>query len=411
MDTPNRIVVVGAGLAGAKTVEHLRALGFTGSLTLVGSEAEVPYERPPLSKDYLAGAAEVDDFQVHPLQWYRDNDIDLRSNTEATAIHTKARTVLLSSGEELHYDALVLATGSSPRRATLAGAEGTGVLYLRNRQDSDKIREAITAGKTLTIIGGGWIGLEVAAAARNAGADVTVLERSHLPLANTVGNRAAEVLADLHREHGVDLRTNTEAARIILEDNAVAGVELKDGTELSSDCVLMSIGAVPNTHLAKEAGLSIEAGGVAVDSALRSSDPAIFAVGDIAAQDHPVLGSRVRVEHWASALNQPEAVAHTILGKSTDYEQLPYFFTDQYDLGMEYLGAAPVGAETDVVIRGDLGSREFIVFYLDTDGAIAAAMAVNMWDVIDAVQPLIIEKTRVEPSRLADPRISLSDIC
>jgi 3-phenylpropionate/trans-cinnamate dioxygenase ferredoxin reductase subunit len=410
MSTPESIVVIGAGLAGAKTVEELRALGFTGPITLIGEEPHAPYERPALSKEYLAGSAEFADSLVHPLEWYAENNIDLRLNTSTVAIDTTAHTVALSDGSTVNYGALVLATGATPRRAAIPGADAEGVLYLRTKDDSDAIRAVAVKGKKLAIIGGGWIGLEVASGARNAGAEVAVLELDPLPLARIVGDRAAEAFASLHRTNGVDLHTNAEVAEILVADGHVTGVKLKDGTTIDADSVLVGIGAVPNIALAETAGLIIDAGGVAVDAQLRTSDADVFAVGDIAAQDHPVLGRRVRVEHWATALNQPKAVAATLTGTNTDYTELPYFFTDQYDLGMEYIGSIPREIQPEVVFRGDLETREFIAFYLNADGAVLAAMAVNIWDVIDDIKALILAGKSVNRARLEDSSVAISEL-
>lgn len=410
MSTPESIVIVGAGLAGAKTAEELRSLGFAGPLTLIGVESQTPYERPPLSKEYLAGSADFADSLVHPLEWYADNTIDLRLSTSATAFDTTAHMVTLSDGSTVGYGALVLATGASPRRASIPGADAEGVLYLRTKDDSDAIRAAAVKGRKLAIIGGGWIGLEVASAARNAGAEVAVLELDPLPLARIVGDRAAEVFASLHRKNGVDLHTNAEAAAILLADGHVTGVKLKDGTVIDADSVLVGIGAIPNIGIAEAAGLTIDAGGVAVDAQLRTSDADVFAIGDIAAQDHPILDRRIRVEHWATALTQPKAVAATLTGTDTDYTELPYFFTDQYDLGMEYIGSVPRGVRPEVVFRGDLETREFIAFYLDADGAILAAMAVNIWDVIDDIKALILAGKPVERARLEDSAVAIGDL-
>lgn len=410
MSTPESIVVIGAGLAGAKTVERLRGLGYAGSLTLIGDESQAPYERPPLSKEYLAGSVDFADALAHPLEWYRDKDIDLRLTTSVTAIDPAAHAVTLSDGTTLSYGALVLATGASPRRASVPGADAAGVLYLRTKDDADALRTAAAKGRKLAIIGGGWIGLEVAAGARNAGAEVTVLELDPLPLTRIIGDRAAKAFASLHRENGVDLRTSAEAAEILVADGHITGVKLKDGATVEADSVLVGIGAVPNIALAEAAGLSIEAGGIAVDAQLRTSDADIFAIGDIAAQDHPVLGRRIRVEHWATALNQPKAVTRTLTGDATEYTELPYFFTDQYDLGMEYIGAVPRGVQPEVVIRGDLDAREFIAFYLDDEGAILAAMAVNIWDVIDDIKALILAGRPVERARLEDSDVAIGEL-
>ncbi|WP_193105717.1 NAD(P)/FAD-dependent oxidoreductase [Brachybacterium sp. FME24] len=410
MTAQQSIVVIGAGLAGAKTVGSLRARGHTGPLTLIGRESHLPYERPPLSKEYLSGEGSFEDALVHPEQWYLDRQIDLRLGTSATAIDTAARTITLEDGSTLPYDSLVLATGSSPRRSELPGADAAGVLYLRSREDADAIRPLAATGTRIVVIGGGWIGLEVAAVTRAGGAEVTVLERGHLPLARILGDKIAQVYADLHLDHGVQLLTDTEAAEILVQDGRATGVRLVDGRTLEADAVVVGIGAVPHLELAEAAGLTLEQGGVAVDASLRSSDPDVYAVGDIAAHQHPLLGRRVRVEHWATALNQPKAVARTILGTITEYTELPYFYTDQYDLGMEYLGSAPQDQVADVVVRGDLDSREFIAFWRDRDEALLAVMAVNIWDVIDQVKPVLTEGRPVDAARLSDPAVALSDL-
>ncbi|MGI5951399.1 MAG: NAD(P)/FAD-dependent oxidoreductase [Brooklawnia sp.] len=410
MNAPQRIVIIGGGLAGAKTVEALRANGHAGTITLLGAETHLPYERPPLSKSYLAGETPFDDAVVHPQQWYTEQDIDLRLGTRATGVDRAARTISTLDGSTLPYDTLVLATGSTPRRSRLPGAEADGVYYLRTKDDSDAIRSLITPDSRLVLIGGGWIGLEVASIARSAGARVTVLELAELPLAHILGNQVAQVFADLHRQHGVDLLTSAEAAEILTSDGRATGVRLTDDREILGDAVIVGIGAIPNLELAEDAGLELASGGVAVDAALRTSDPAIYAVGDIAAHDHPLLGRRIRIEHWANALNQPTALAATILGQTTEYAELPYFYTDQYDLGMEYLGLAPHDEVADVVIRGELAQREFIAFWRDRAQVVLAVMAVNIWDVIDEVKPLLTERRPVDRDRLADPDVPLSEL-
>jgi NADPH-dependent 2,4-dienoyl-CoA reductase/sulfur reductase-like enzyme len=397
--TPSSVVIVGGGLAGAKTAEALREKGYDGPVTLIGAEDHLPYERPPLSKDYLAGKAEFDDAVVHPAEWYDEHNVTLRLGTEVTAVHPDQSEVELAGGERLEYGALVLATGSSPRRLPIPGADTA--LTLRNREDSDAIRATFGEGKRLVIVGAGWIGLEVAAAARDKGTEVTVLESAELPLLAVLGRDMAAVFADLHREHKVDLRFGVSVAEI-----APDGVTLDDGTKFPADAVLLGVGAAPNTALAKAAGLSVD-NGVLVDSALRTSDPAIFAVGDIANHDHPVLGRRVRVEHWATALNQPAAAAAAIVGSADDgYRELPYFFSDQYDLGMEYIGLA--GADARVVTRGDVAGREFVAFWLDGDDRLLASMNVNVWDVVDEIKPLIGHP--VDAAKLADPDVPYAEV-
>ncbi len=398
-------VVVGGGLAGAKAVEALRDQGFEGRLVLLGAEQHLPYERPPLSKGYLQTGEGLDEATVHTREWYSDHDVDLRLGTRAASIDREAHEVVLESGERLAYDRLLLATGSSPRHVSLPGADLEGVVTLRTIEDSDRLRAEFHEGARIVLVGGGWIGLEVAAAARIAGADVTVLEALDLPLFRVLGPMMAKVFADLHREHGVDLRTAVKVDGF--EGNgAVSGVRLADGSVIGSDLVVVGIGAAPNIELAEGAGLDVN-NGILVDAQGRTSDPDIFAVGDVANEDHPFLKRRVRVEHWANALNQPAAVAAGMLDREGGYDELPYFFTDQYDLGMEYIG---LGDPTDdVVVRGDLAKREFIAFWL-RDWRVVAAMSVNVWDVVDDLKGIIRSRARVDLDRLHDATVPLSEL-
>src|SRR4051812_22531226 len=400
-DAPESIVIVGAGLAGAKAAEALRERGYEGPVALLGDEAELPYERPPLSKGYLAGKAAFDDAVVHPAAWYDEQRIDLRLGAHVTAIDRDRREVELAGGERMPYGALLLATGAEPRRLPIPGADTA--LALRTRADSDAIRATFGEGRRLVLIGAGWIGLEVAAAARTAGTDVTVLEAAELPLLAVLGEQMATVFADLHREHGVDLRLGASVAAIEAD-----GVRLADGSLVPADAVVVGVGVRPRTELAEAAGLEVD-NGVLVDAQLRTSDPAIFAVGDIANQDHPVLGRRIRVEPWAAALNQGPAAAAAILGGTEPYGALPYFFSDQYDLGMEYVGHATPGSYTQVVVRGDRKTREFVAFWLDDADRIRAAMNVNVWDVVDELKPLIVNGTPMDPAKLADPDVAFAE--
>lgn len=409
MTTPQHVVIAGGGLAGAKTAEALHELGFHGTITLVGAEPHAPYERPPLSKDYLMGKSSLDDATVHPQEWYEQNGISLTLGTRVSSVDAQAHEVRLADGTVLRYDKLVLATGSTARRLALPGADADGVHYLRTVEESDAIRSTFGAGRRLVIIGGGWIGLEVAAAARAADTAVTVIEASELPLLGVLGPELAQVFAGLHRDNGVDLRVNARTAEITTEEGRAAGVRLEDGTVIEADAVAVGIGVAPEIALAEQAGLDLD-NGVLVDASLRTSDPDIYAVGDIANHDHPVLGRRVRVEHWANALNQPRVAAAALLGGSDPYTELPYFFTDQYDLGMEYIGYAPRGGYERVVVRGDLDTREFVAFWLTGDHRIAAAMNVNVWDVVDQIKPLIADRRQIDPDRLADPSIDYTDL-
>jgi 3-phenylpropionate/trans-cinnamate dioxygenase ferredoxin reductase subunit len=407
MPAPSAFVIAGGGLAGAKAAEALREQGFGGRIVLVGEEGIRPYERPPLSKDYLQGKTGRDTIFVHPPDWYASHAVELRLGTTVTAIDRDRREVALSGGDRLGYDKLLLATGSSPRRLRLPGADADGVLYLRRAADSDRIRDTFASASRVLIVGAGWIGLEVAAAARAAGVDVTVLEASELPLLHVLGPQVAPVFAGLHREHGVDLRLGVQVAEITGSGGRASGARLTDGTRIGADTVIVGVGAAPNTGLAEAAGLDVR-NGVVTDASLRTSDPAIYAAGDIASAFHPLLGTHLRVEHWANALHQPETAAASMLGQDASYDRVPYFYTDQYDLGMEYAGYAGPGGYDDVVFRGDVGKREFIAFWM-SQGRVVAGMNVNVWDVTEAIQDLIRSGKIADPARLADPAVPLDE--
>jgi 3-phenylpropionate/trans-cinnamate dioxygenase ferredoxin reductase subunit len=400
-------VIAGAGLAGAKAAETLREEGFTGPLLLIGDEAERPYERPPLSKDYLLGKAERETIYVHPRSWYAENGVDLRLGRRVTGIDPAAHDVTLDDGSRVGYAKLLVATGSSPRRLPLAGADAGGVLYLRRVGDSDQIRLAFQTASRVVVIGAGWIGLETAAAARAAGAEVTILEAAELPLLRVLGREVAQVFAGLHRDHGVDLRFGVRVAEITESGGRAHGVRLADGSRIAADVIIVGVGITPNSQLAEAAGLEI-GNGIVVDARLCSSDPDIFAAGDVANAYHPVFGKHIRVEHWANALHQPQAAARAMLGQDAVYDQVPYFYTDQYDLGMEYAGYVEPSGYGQVVFRGDVGRREFIAFWL-ARGRVLAGMNVNIWDVSDTIQAIVRGGRTVDPSRLADPDVPLGE--
>ena len=380
--------IVGAGLAGARAAETLRAEGFDGRVVLFGAEAHLPYERPALSKGYLQGTAEAP--FVHPAEWYAEQDVDLRLGTRVTALDPSAHEVETAEGERLRYTKLLLTTGSSVRK--LADA-----VTLRTLDDSDRLRAAFREGVRVVIVGAGWIGLEVAAAARAAGAEVTVLEQAAAPLLAVLGPEMAAVFARLHVEHGVDLRCGVTVRAV--KSDAV----LLDDETIPADLVVAGIGVTPDVDLARAAGLAVD-NGVVVDEHLRSSAPDVWAAGDVANAYHPFAGRHVRVEHWANALHQPVVAAQAMLGKDAVYDRLPYFFTDQYDLGMEYTGFG--GGE--VVVRGD--EREFVAFWL-RDGRLTAAMNVNVWTgVPEVARRLIRSGTRLDAVALADPAVPLEDM-
>ncbi|WP_066365466.1 NAD(P)/FAD-dependent oxidoreductase [Herbidospora mongoliensis] len=394
-------VIIGAGLAGAKAATTLREEGHQGGVTLIGAEHERPYERPPLSKGYLQGSSELEKVYVHPEGWYRDNDVDLRLGTAATRIDRAAKEVVLGTGERVAYEKLLIATGATPRPLPFEGADLDGVHYLRTVADSQALRAAFAHGGNVVVIGGGWIGLETAAAARKAGCDVTVVEPMATPLLKTLGAEMGEIFAGVHRRNGVDLRLNTKVARLA-GDGHVREVVLENGETIAADDVIGGIGAAPNVELARDAGLEI-GGGILVDASLRSSDPDIYAAGDVAEAFHPLLGRRIRVEHWANALNQGPVAAKAMLGQDVVYDRVPYFYTDQFEIGMEFSGDI-TGAD-DLVVRGS--DLEFIAFWL-REGKVVAGMNVNVWDVVGDIQKLIRSGETADPKRLADTETPLA---
>lgn len=408
MDDVSRVVIVGAGLAGATAAQGLRERGFDGRIAVVGDEPHRPYERPPLSKEFLMGTTDEEGLYVHAADWYADHDVELRLNATVSALDRGTREAVLMTGARLPYDALLLATGSSPRRLGVPGADLDGVHYLRRLDDSVSLRAAFAKAGRVVMVGAGWIGLETAAAARDAGLHVTLLESGELPLLRVLGPEVAGIFADLHRANGVDLRTGVTVERLVGVDGSVTGVRLGDGTELPADLVVVGVGIAPNDSLARDAGLTVD-NGVVVDERLCSSDPAVFAVGDVANAWHPLLGRRLRVEHWANARRQGSTVARTMLGQDVSYDRLPYFFSDQYDLGIEYTGYVHPGGYDRVVFRGSAEAGKFIVFWL-ASGRVLAGMNANVWDVSSAIEALVSSGAPVDADRLQDSSTPLDEI-
>ena len=402
-------VVVGGGLAGGKAVETLREEGFTGPVVLVTAEEELPYERPPLSKGYLLGKEPRDQAYVHDRDWYHERSVELRLGTRVVAIDRSAQEVVLDGGERVAYERLLLATGSAVRRLDVPGSDLDGVLYLRELRDADRIKAVLEGRGRVAVVGGGWIGLEVAAAARTYGCEVTLVEAAPLPLLGVLGEEVGRTFADLHREHGVDLLLSTGVAELVGEGGRVTGLVTDGGRRVAADAVVVGIGVRPLTDLAESAGLEVD-NGVLVDQSLRTSDPAVFAAGDVANAYNPLLGRRVRVEHWANALHGGPAAARAMLGQDVVYDRLPYFFSDQYDLGMEYVGQPAPGEVDRVVLRGDVAGRAFQAFWL-SGGRIVAGMHANLWDEgIDPVKALVAERVEVDPDRLADAGVPLAEV-
>jgi 3-phenylpropionate/trans-cinnamate dioxygenase ferredoxin reductase subunit len=404
-------VIVGAGLAGAKAAEGLREAGFDGRILLIGEEVERPYERPPLSKGYLLGTEPREKAYVHDAEWYPSNDVELMLGVRATGLDPASHTLTLDGHKPVRYDKLLLATGSRPRLLQVAGADLAGVRYLRTLPDADALVKAVPSAGRVVVIGAGWIGLETAAAARTHGADVTVVEMDSAPLRRVLGDEVAQVFAGLHRGHGVDFRFGVGVREFRGSAGRLESVVLTDGTKLPAGLAIVGVGITPVTELAESAGLTMD-NGIAVDASLRSSHPDVYAAGDVASAMHPLLGRRIRVEHWSNARGGGKAVARAMLGQPLVYDRMPYFFTDQYDLGMEYSGWVEPGRYDPVVFRGDPDGGEFLAFWT-ADGRVLAGMNVNVWDVQDQIQALVRAGhagTPVDPARLADPDVPLAEL-
>ena len=402
---PGPIVVVGGGLAAGTAVTELRDGGFDGPVVLVGQEPHAPYERPPLSKGYLMGNDPLEQAFVHEQQWYADHDVELRLGRPVTAVDLSAKTVT-TGDEALGFDKLLLATGCSPRHLSMADESGVPVHYLRTIEDSEAIRTALKPGTRVGIIGGGWIGLEVASAARAAEAEVTIVEAAEKPLLRVLGPEVADVFAALHLEHGVDLRTGAGVADIRSEDGRGV-VALRDGSSIDVDVLVVGIGVAPNTELAEQAGLEV-ANGVVTDQWLRTSNPDVLAAGDVASAYHPLLGTHVRVEHWDNAIAQGRTAARNLAGGDEAFDQLPYFFTDQYDLGIEYVGHVGADGYDEVVVRGDVEGRVFTAFWL-RNGEVLAGMHANDWDAIDHVRRIVATR-KVDGAALRDATVDLAQL-
>ena len=408
MNTQPSFVIVGGGMAGAIAAQTLREEGFDGKITLLGQEPNAPYERPPLSKDYLQGKAERDSIFVHPEPWYAEHAVELSLGSAVTSLDPASRTVTTATGERMSYDKLLLATGSKPRHLDVPGADLDGAYYLRNVEDSDGLKIKFADANRVVIIGAGWIGLETAAAARAAGLDVTLLVSGDLPLEHVLGPEVAPIFDELHRSHGVDLRYRTTAVELTGRHGTVTGVMLSDGTRIDADMIIVGVGVAPRTELAAAAGLKID-NGIVVDEHLRTSDPDIFAAGDIAQTYSPRLGRHIRVEHWANARRQGAVAAKAMLGQDAVDVRPSYFFTDQYDLSMEYTGdIGPTGYDR-VIFRRHADSNEMIVFWL-YEQRIQAGMNINIWDVADDIDRLIQSARPIKADDLGNPAIPLATL-
>jgi 3-phenylpropionate/trans-cinnamate dioxygenase ferredoxin reductase subunit len=402
---PTTLAVVGASLAGAKAAEAARGAGFDGRIVLIGDEPGAPYERPPLSKAVLRGEKGADTARVHPDGFYADHAIE-RVTDQVVALDLTARTVTLAGGGAVGFDTAVLATGAAPRRLGVPGADLRGVHHLRTIDDALRLRDAIRTATRVAVIGAGWIGSEVAASARQMGAEVVLVDPGPVPLRRVLGDEIGQVFRRLHADHGVTLRLGSGVTALRGGAGTVEAVVLDDGRVEAADVVVVGIGVTPRTGLAERAGLRVD-NGIVVDEHLETGVPGIYAAGDVANAWHPHYGHHLRVEHWASALNQGMTAGRNAAGAGEAYTRLPYFFSDQYDLGMEYVGHGDPG--DSVTVRGDLDSREFIAYW-HRDGIVTAAMNVNEWDVVEDLKAIVEAGTPIDVARLGDPGVPLAEL-
>ena len=413
MADAEQIVIVGASLAGATAAETLRKEGWTGGVALIGSEEQLPYERPPLSKGVLLGKDQPSVAQLHDQQWYDDNSIELRLGTTVTAIDPAEHTVSLDDGSRLSYTKLLIATGSRVRRLDVPGGDLPGVRYLRTMGESEALSEAYAAKPRVVVVGAGWIGLETAAAAHERGCEVTVVEPQSTALAGVLGEEVGGLFAEFQQQHGVAFRFGSGVEGFEGTDK-VTGVRITGGEVLPAELVVVGIGVQPNTELAEQAGIEVatpdNGWGIVTGPDLQTSAPDVYAAGDVVRWDHPLFGRPVRVEHWQNAIDTGGAAAKAMVGQDVSHDALPFFFTDQFDLGMEYVGDVPRGASYQVVLRGDPKSGAYVAFWLGDDRHVMAGMHVNTWEATDPIRELIRSGRQVDPARLADTSVDLADV-
>ncbi|WP_090664526.1 NAD(P)/FAD-dependent oxidoreductase [Belnapia rosea] len=401
------IVIAGAGHAGGSVVAFLRQYGWKGRITLVGEEPLLPYQRPPLSKAWLKREATADNLALRPARFYEQQRIETRLGTRVTAIDRAAREVHLADGGTLPYDRLVLATGASPRRLGLPGAEMSGVLALRSAADADALAAVLEPGRRLAIIGGGYIGLEVAASARALGAEAVVIEREARVLARVAGTDLSAMIEARHRAEGVEVLLDAAVEGIEGEAGAAQAVRLRDGRRIACDAVLVGIGAMPNEALAVECGLEA-GGGITVDLAARTSDPLIYAIGDCTRRPLPLYGREARLESVPNAIEQAKQAAADICGRPPPVPEVPWFWSDQYDLRLQIAGLAFDPAEA--VLRGSPEDGSFAVFHLAADHRVLAVEAVNAPADFMAGRILVAKARQVAPGLLHDSAVPLKEL-
>jgi 3-phenylpropionate/trans-cinnamate dioxygenase ferredoxin reductase subunit len=395
-------VVVGAGLAGGRAVETLRQEGFGGRIILLGAEDLRPYERPPLSKAVLQGTAPDEKVFLRSVDYYAEQDIELRVGVPAKGLSIGDRSVILANDVRVRYDKLLIATGVKLRQLAAPGVELPGVFYLRTLADARRIREAMANASRVVVVGAGFIGAEVAASCRVRGIDVTLLEVLPVPLQRALGDVVGGIYAEIHRDHGVDLRLG-EGVREFRGDGRLEQIVTTSGDVIDCQAAVVGVGVVPDVDWLAGSGLAL-ANGISIDEFTRTNVPDIYAAGDVASWWHPTLGERLRVEHFENAQNQGVAAARSMLGTLEPYAPVPFFWSDQYELTLQYVGHA--SGRDGVVFRGDVASRKFLVFYL-RDGYVRAALGINRHREVSAARKLIRDRVPVTASQLADEQVDL----
>ena len=398
-------VIVGAGIAGNAAAETLRKQGFEGEVHLVGAEPHRPYDRPPLSKEFLSGSKEQDKLFFKPEDFYAEHSIQLHLGTEATALDPTSKTLTLADGASLRFDKLLLATGSRVRTLPIPGSELEGIHYLRTIDDSQAIAQSMNSASRVVIVGAGFIGSEVAAVCKTAGIEVTVLEIQPQPMAHILGEEMGAIYANLHTSRGIDLRLQ-EGISGIRGSSRAEQIITDQGNAIDCDFVVIGVGIAPDTALAESAGLEVDRG-ILVDEHCQTSHPDIYAAGDVANWFHPGLGHRLRVEHWDNALNQGAAAAKSMLGAPEPYSPTLYFWSDQYDLNIQYLGHATEWDE--IAVRGNPDEEKFTAFYLK-DGSVHGALVVNNFRDIRPTRTLIGQKTPITAASLSDESTNLKQL-
>jgi 3-phenylpropionate/trans-cinnamate dioxygenase ferredoxin reductase subunit len=403
----DRIIIAGAGHAGGSAAAMLRQLGWKTGITLVGEEPLPPYQRPPLSKAWLTGEADADSLALRPLSFYNDADIELRLSTSVTKLDPAAHLATFSNGDQMHYAHLILATGSRARRIPLPGIEQTNVLELRTAADADKLKAVLGPGKLLAVVGGGYIGLEAAASARALGAEVTIIEIAPRVLARVACEILSNFFQDFHRSQGVTIELGAGIEALEGTNGLVTGVRLADGRVIPCDAALIGVGGVPNEELARDAGLACD-GGIVVDLDARTSDPDIYAIGDCTKRPLPLYNRTMRLESVPNALEQAKQAASAICGRPRPAPEVPWFWSDQYELRLQIAGI-PFDA-TEIVVRGDIAAGKFALFHLTADGLVQAVEAVNASTEFMGGRRIIQRRKQLTAARIADTAVTMQEL-